>query len=689
VAGIETAATITVFNDGPAVAAGTVLTVNSDNASLAAAGCTATDDSATLVCELGQLPADSWNDIVVGVTPLALEPVTVIASAASAAVDPNTENNASGFIVSVFESTDLAITAGPIQSSTGSDILNAGETVTIPFAVVNNGPTPDADGARATIDLVGLSPTILPPGCLADSTDPDRIACALTTLSSQPVGFTIEAIVESGTDVATVDATISGPGIDPDPTNNRATLEAEVVASADLSIELAPVGNLTRNGPGFVAVEVANAGSSSASAVTISLSAEGADAVPTRHDDPGCSFADGIATCTIDQFAAGSSTTYYVRLDVGDVDTVTITATVTAETADPDLSNNVAVTGPDNPPYFTVGNAPGVVFVDELAGDSTIIGNTSLSCGDDVNTATTPTATTCDSVRNNREPVTPASRNNNWQMEFVDLDGVDLQNPQDDNSSAADLVIPDGSTVEFAALYWSASTGANERSDEVLFSVQPFGGIPATLDDYTALTADTTLSDSGAYQSYREVTDLVTGGGTVWVAGIEGVQASNQYAGWSLVVVWSGGDVERNVVVFDAFERVGQNQTVELDVGGFEVPADGVLTLGMASYEGDLGLRGDSLAITTFDSQGTPSGGGAYSNGANPANDFFNSSISADGVFLTGPGLTAHQPSYANTLGFDLDTISIDAPDARSATFTFSTAGDVYWVGPIVISGVR
>ncbi len=321
-----------------------------------------------------------------------------------------------------------------------------------------------------------------------------------------------------------------------------------------------------------------------------------------------------------------------------------------------------------------------------MVGNSTVIGNTSLSCGDDLATATT---ITCDSARNNRDPVTPASRNNNWMMEFVDLDGVDLQNPQDDNSSAADLVIPDGSSVEFAALYWSASTGANERADEVLFSVQPFGAVPDTLDDYTALTADTVLSDSGAYQSYREVTDLVSGGGTVWVAGIEGVASSNQYAGWSLVVVWSGGDVLRNIAVFDAFERVGQNQTVELEVGGFVVPADGQLTLGLTSYEGDLGLTGDALAITTFDSQGTPSGGAAYSNGANAANDFFNSSISADGTFLTGPGLTAHQPSYANTLGFDLDTISIDAPDARSATFTFSTAGDVYWVGPIVISGAR
>ncbi len=358
VAGIETAATITVFNDGPAVAPGTVLTVISDNASLAAPGCTATDDNIMLVCELGQLPAESWNDIVVGVTPLSLEPVTVIASGTSAAVDPNPDNDASGFVVSVFESTDLAITAGPIQSSTGSDGLTAGETVTIPFVVVNNGPTPDADGVSATIDLAGLSPTILPPGCLADSTDPDRVACSLTTLTSQPLGFTFEAIVDGGTDVATVDATISGPGIDPDPTNNRATLEAEVVASADLSIELAPVGNLTRNGPGFVAVEVANAGPSSAAAVTITLSAEGADAVATRHDDPGCSFDDGVATCTIDQFAAGASTTYYVRLDVGDVDTVTITATVTADTTDPDVSNNVAVTGPDNPPYFTVGNAP-------------------------------------------------------------------------------------------------------------------------------------------------------------------------------------------------------------------------------------------------------------------------------------------------------------------------------------------
>lgn len=689
--GVESVVTISVVNDGPADSPSATLAVAVEGAQPAdVAGCTHNDASG-LVCELGSQPGASSIDVVVPITAANPGPVRVVAAVKGGAEDPNPENNSAGASVDAVLVADLGIELGPIEGVVTDDgAVPARGRITVPVIVVNNGPAPEVDGAVVALTLSGLTTGTLPLGC--ELVDDVTVECSLATVTARPSSFGLEATVVDS-DQISVAASITADVIDANPSNDSASLTAAVVVAADLAVELAPVGDLVRGETGVVALVVTNHGPSPVTGVDVTLSAAGADATATRFDNPDCVISNGGLSCQFSQLDTDESRTIYVRLAVGDVDTVTITATVTSTTLDPDLSNNTFVTGPDHPPYETVEEAPEVVYVNEIEGDATIIGNTSLSCGADDTVAIGPSELTCGEIRDTRDVITDfgvvMSRNNFWPMRHVDADQVDVPNTFDENSSAADLVIPAGATVDFAGLYWSASRSPVARSEQVLLSVQPFGETPDDLTDYTTVTADTIQSDSGAYQGFTDVTNLITGPGTVWVAGIDAQLAANEYAGWSLVVVWNGGETTRNITVFDSFERVNRRNPLSLEIGGFATPADGQLQLGMTSYEGDIGLVGESLVITTFDADGNPSGGTAYADAVNPVDDVFNSTISRFGELITGPGDTSHLPSYANTLGFDLDVFSIDAPAATTVTFDYTTRGDVYWVGPILLSSAR
>ena len=98
-------------------------------------------------------------------------------------------------------------------------------------------------------------------------------------------------------------------------------------------------------------------------------------------------------------------------------------------------------------------------------------------------------------------------------------------------------------------------------------------------------------------------------------------------------------------------------------------------TLGFVTYEGDLGITGDSAYL---------SGGKGevqLSNATNPANNFFNSSITNRGAQVT-----AKNPNYVNQLGFDADllaTTNIVANGATSAQVRLTSTQDQYYPGVI------
>ncbi|AGZ46430.1 Ig-like domain-containing protein [Actinoplanes friuliensis] len=300
-------------------------------------------------------------------------------------------------------------------------------------------------------------------------------------------------------------------------------------------------------------------------------------------------------------------------------------------------------------------------------------GNTNLTCP--------PAATGCtDGLQGIGSASTEVLNNNGYVMQNA---GADQANGLF-NSSSTQLVLPAGSTVLFAGLYWSANTKAGTSGavaptaadkGKVKFSVPGGGG-------YTTMVSTETNTDpsTSAYQGYTNVTTLVAGGGngTYSVANIQAGTGVDRYAGWALVVAYRNAALPmRDLRVFDGFGVVSSGSTsVTIPVSGFETPQYGTVTtkIGTVVYEGDLGKTGDVLQLN----------GSAVSDSKNPANNFFNSTVSDGGALVTD-----RSPASSNLLGVDVDQFDATgrlANGATSATLTLTTTNETFYPGVVTFS---
>ena len=270
--------------------------------------------------------------------------------------------------------------------------------------------------------------------------------------------------------------------------------------------------------------------------------------------------------------------------------------------------------------------------------------------------------------------------NNDFVMTYVDVDS----DPNTFNSSRSDLVMPAGSQVLFAGLYWGARTsGTTVNAATALRNTVKFmtpGGA------YQDLTGSLVGSKGNDYQSFKDVTGLVAaaGDGTYTVANVQAQKDKDDlYAGWSLVVAYRApGEPARNLTVFDGYGSVAtspsSDKSVDIQIDGFKAPTQGPVnaTLGFIAYEGDLKKTGDTVK---FD-------GKSLSNPANPVSDFFNSTISNRGALVS-----TKDPDYVNQLGYDADLIEANGiikNGATNATITMTTGGETYYPG-VVTSAIE
>ena len=276
-----------------------------------------------------------------------------------------------------------------------------------------------------------------------------------------------------------------------------------------------------------------------------------------------------------------------------------------------------------------------------------------------------------------------AQNNNNYTMVPVDTDGDAATTV---NSSTATLDIPASATVLFAGLYWGADNSAGNNGgaappagtaiNQIKFKVP--GGAYSTL---TATTTDTgTGANATRYQSFVNVTSAVAlaGPGTYSAGDVRAGLGGDRYAGWSLVVAYRDtSQPARNLTVFDGFKTIAANAApTTIPISGFQTPPAGPVrtTLGFVSYEGDLGLGGDTASLNTT----------TLSNAANQATNFFNSSISNNGV-----AVTTRNPNFSNNLGYDSDLFNANgilANGATDATIGLTTNSDQYLPGVVTFA---
>jgi uncharacterized repeat protein (TIGR01451 family) len=314
-----------------------------------------------------------------------------------------------------------------------------------------------------------------------------------------------------------------------------------------------------------------------------------------------------------------------------------------------------------------------------MNGQITIAANTIMRCPTD----------TVDPLMNSgctgSQAGTSARNNNSFDMRWLDIDS----DASTFTSSSADLVVPDGSRVLFAGLYW---TGLN-RKGEAISGANGFKAVPqdppsaASIGTvkikspgaaaYTSVTAapanvnTASIAVGGGYGAFADVTSIVAAGGdgTYTVADVQTGTGGNSFAGWSLVVAYSDPDEPlRNLSVFDGLQVVSGSQQLDIPLSGFKTPSSGAVstTVGVVAAEGDAGATGDYLTVNDK----------LLTDAVHPANNTENSTIANRGQHVT-----TKSPDWRNQLGYDASLFSADGflpNSATTAIFRAKTSGDTY-----------
>ncbi|MGB3143066.1 MAG: DUF11 domain-containing protein, partial [Maribacter sp.] len=347
----------------------------------------------------------------------------------------------------------------------------------------------------------------------------------------------------------------------------------------------------------------------------------------------------------------------------------------------------------------------------EVRGDIIFVGNNILNRASESNPAQANT------------PYNGSDNNNSLWMEYIDIDS----DPSTFSSSSAELNLadPDCSQVRYAGLYW-AGTYPNERStnggadfsgtprietwNEIKFRVPGGAYVDLVADDnpdpagqeddiimdgYQPLNPTTFAKDAPVI-CYKNITDLVRSNpnpnGEYTAANVRatrGRRNGSSSAGWVMVIIYENpNESGKFISTFDGYAGLsGSVGNVDVDVNGFRTlpaPFPVRARIGVGALEGDRGIRNDRFFIRA--DLNSAAGFTNLTTGLNPANNFFNSTITTNGVQVP-----TRTPYGTNTLGTDLDLFNLNNPsetvlpnDESGATLRFTSTGDGY--GPFLAS---
>ncbi len=312
------------------------------------------------------------------------------------------------------------------------------------------------------------------------------------------------------------------------------------------------------------------------------------------------------------------------------------------------------------------------------------------------------------------------------------FDYIDVDNDQSTFSSSSAVFTSSGSCakVAYAGLYWAATyfvDRSTTNSNNILYDNLPFPDNrpdfrtlkfkpPGVVDYIDIPSSDTQVIFDGyrntltnpnntaildiPYVCYTDVTNIVknlpTPDGTYTVAnmrastGFSGNNTNGISGGWVLVIAYEDNSLSKKYIStqqgYINVQPCVVDPTDPLDdclksftYSGFQtppVPFPVHARYAVATLEGDRPFVGDIFQIERPDLVRQ----NIFTAPANPNGNFFDSSISVDGSYVTN-----RTPSSENTLGFDLDIFDIVNPlnyiignNQTSATFFTSSSSDGY-----------
>ncbi len=348
--------TIVVTNNGPGDATNVTLTDTLDElvafVSATPSLGTCSESTGTVTCAIGSLANGATATVTVVVTtPDVAEPmqITNTVTVSGTETDPVGSNDSATEQTTVVPTgpamADLAVT----KTATPDPVLSGGPQLTYSITVSNNGP----DDATNVL-LVDT----LPAGVTFDTATPSTgdcdematdgaVTCRLGSLASGnnmtvTVVVTPETVTEPTgiTNTATVSATEQDPNLE----NNTASAFSTVnPPGADMSVVTSSSsGTPLVNEPITFVMTVTNNGPSDNTGVvvTVTLPAFGTF-VSGTIDQGACEVSDGSLICTIGDMAAGATVSGSIVVTApSEPVTITLTATVAADVADPVMDNN-------------------------------------------------------------------------------------------------------------------------------------------------------------------------------------------------------------------------------------------------------------------------------------------------------------------------------------------------------------
>jgi uncharacterized repeat protein (TIGR01451 family) len=341
-AGAQVTYTVTVSNGGLQPAAGVAVTsvLGIGLSFVSSTGC-AEDPSGVPTCSIGSIAggASAQFTIVAAVDAAASGDVGIDVSVSSSRFDPYLANNTASATTTTVSEADLRL-----SKLDAPDPVTAGTELSYTLEVENLGPS-DAPGVVVSDALPAGTTLVSSSGCTEDPNGSPT--CSLGTLAAGATAqATLIVAVDSSVAAGTVlsnTATVSADSTDPTAANNTATATTGVLAAADLKVEKADTADPVSPGDSLgYTVTVTNQGPSDAvDVVAVDTLPAGVTLVATSGcaEDP-----TGAPTCSLGPLAAGATAIYgiEVTVDAGATGTLSNQVSVSSDTTDPDLGNNVA-----------------------------------------------------------------------------------------------------------------------------------------------------------------------------------------------------------------------------------------------------------------------------------------------------------------------------------------------------------
>jgi uncharacterized repeat protein (TIGR01451 family) len=303
----------------------------------------------TVIASLGTIPAGSnaTLTVVATATKAAAATVTDTATVSSQTLDPSPDNNTATAQTTIVPAADLAL------SLTGSaSPAQLGQDLIYTLNVTNNGPS-DATGV-SLVDTLPVGASYVPTTTYTGATLSPNGNILTANLGIIPAGTTATVTIDLTTSLASLPSTsdsarVTANEIDPDPTNNSASLTTNVTPTADLGVTVTPSVKSVQVGNKLTyTINVVNNGLAPASNVTLT------DLLPASVSFDSGSIgtipilAPSGHTLTLNLGTMPSQASAIVTLTVLATtelpSTITNQVSVASQTLDPDTTNNTANT---------------------------------------------------------------------------------------------------------------------------------------------------------------------------------------------------------------------------------------------------------------------------------------------------------------------------------------------------------